>query len=217
MRANVKVKICGITREKDLNLTINAGADAIGFIVGVPLSPRNISIDKAQRLASQIPVFTKSVLVMVPNSLEEIVNAHQIVDTDAIQIHGDIMFDTETIREDIPGIDLIRAVNLKSKALLNINEIATNYDAILLDSYVPGRYGGTGMTQNWSFSSKIRRTIKTQKMILAGGLNPSNIQAAIKKVKPYAVDVSTGVESSPGVKDSEKIMSFIKNAKDVQF
>jgi phosphoribosylanthranilate isomerase len=214
---NVKVKICGITRKKDLNFTVDAGADAIGFIVGVPSSPRNISVDKALNLVSQIPVFTKSVLVMVPNSLEEIINTHQIVDTDAIQIHGDIMFDTETIRKEIPSIDLIRAVNLKSKALPNLNELARYYDAILLDSYVPGRYGGTGMTQNWSFSSNIRKTIKPRKMILAGGLNPSNIQEAIKKVKPYAVDVSTGVESNPGVKDPEKVTAFIKNAKDVQF
>lgn len=217
MRAKVKVKICGITREKDLNHTINAGADAIGFIVGVPSSPRNISIDKAQRFASQIPVFTKSVIVMVPSSLEEIIDVFKMVETDAIQIHGDILLDMETIRANLPRVDLIRAINVKSEVLLGLSESAMKYDAILLDTYIPGRYGGTGVTQNWSFCRKIRKTIEPQKMILAGGLNPSNVQEAIKIVEPYAVDVSTGVESSPGIKDPEKMTSFIKNARDVQF
>jgi phosphoribosylanthranilate isomerase len=207
----VRVKICGITRRKDLHDAVNAGADAVGFVIGVPSSPRSIPIEKAQELVRQVPIFSKSVLVMVPKSLQEIVEAYKTVNPDVIQIHGNLI-NTELIGSMKTGLTLIRALNLEPK---EVNEsISTHgFDSVLLDTYIPGKYGGTGVTQNWEFCGKIRRSIHPKKLILAGGLNVSNVQKAIKAVEPYAVDVSTGVESSPGIKDSRKIELFIKQVR----
>ena len=214
MKAAVKVKICGITRRKYLNDAVDAGADAVGFVVGVPSSPRNIPIEEAQELVSQVPIFTKSVLVMVPKSLQEIVEAYETVNPDAIQIHGNLI-NADFIRLKEIGANLIRVLNMEPKGLIE-PESTLGFDVILLDTYIPGKYGGTGVIQNWEFCGKIRRSIHPKKLILAGGLNPSNVQKAIQTVEPYAVDVSTGVESSPGVKDPGKIEFFIKQVREME-
>lgn len=211
MNTAVKVKICGITRRKDLYTTIDAGADAVGFVVGVPSSPRNIPIEEAQELVSQVPIFSKSVLVMVPKSLQEIVEAYETVNPDAIQLHGNLI-NADLIGSKEIGVNLIRAVNLEPKGVIEAETIQV-FDTILLDTHIPGKYGGTGVTQNWEYCGKIKKSIHPKKLILAGGLNPSNVQKAIQAVKPYAVDVSTGVESSPGVKNPRKIKLFIKKVR----
>jgi phosphoribosylanthranilate isomerase len=214
LKPTVKVKICGITRIKDLYDTVDAGADAIGFIVGVPSSPRNIHLKEAKELVSHIPIFTKSVLVMVPKSLQEIIEANETVNPDAIQIHGNSINMDEIGSKEI-GAKLIRALNLEQKGFMDPTS-TKGFDAILLDTYVPDKYGGTGQTQNWEYCGKIRRSIYPKKLILAGGLSPTNVQKAIQTVKPYAVDVSTGVESSPGIKDPRKMEFFIKQVKEIE-
>jgi phosphoribosylanthranilate isomerase len=214
MKESTKIKICGITRRKDLYNAIDAGANAIGLVVGVPSSPRNISLGKAQELVSQISNFTKSVLVMVPKNIQEIKEAYDIVKPDAIQIHNNLI-NADMIRTKKIETNLIRAINLKPKGSIE-SSLIQGFDAILLDTYIPGKYGGTGITQNWEFCSGIRRSIHPKKVILAGGLTPSNIQKAIKTVEPYGVDVSTGVESSPGIKDPRKIKSFINQVRELE-
>jgi phosphoribosylanthranilate isomerase len=214
MKATAKVKICGITRRKDLFNAVDAGADAVGFVVGVPSSPRNIPIEEAQELASQVPIFMKSVLVMVPKNIQEIEEAYEIVSPDAIQIHGNLI-NEDFIESKKIGTNLIRALNLESKGFIE-SKLTQGFKAILLDTFIKGKYGGTGVTQNWEFCGEIRRTIHPKKVILAGGLNSSNVQKAIKTVKPYAVDVSTGVESSPGLKDLRKIEFFIKKVREIE-
>jgi len=216
LRNVVKAKICGIAREEDLATALEAGADAVGFVVGVPTSPRNISLKKAEELVGKVPPFTKSVLVMVPDSLKELAEAHEMVGPDALQIHGDNLPDADSIRAEIRGASLIRAINPEPGEALEAAEATAGFDAILLDTFVPGMHGGTGVTQDWSMSRKIRQAIHPRKLILAGGLKPSNVQEAILAVKPYAVDVSTGVESSPGIKDPEKIISFIDRVREVE-
>jgi phosphoribosylanthranilate isomerase len=214
LRAAVKVKICGITRRKDLNHTVDAGADAVGFVVGVPSSPRNISIEEARELARHVPIFSMSVLVMVPKSLNELVEAYEAVNPDAIQVHGNLI-NEETFGSIEIGCNIIKGLNLEPNHFIDPG--STQYfDALLLDTYVPGKYGGTGVAQNWEFCSKLRRTIHPKKLILAGGLKVSNVQKAIQIVEPYAVDVSTGVESSPGVKDPRKIELFIKQVREMK-
>jgi phosphoribosylanthranilate isomerase len=214
MKASTKIKICGITRRKDLYNAIDAGANAIGLVVGVPSSPRNIPLGKAQELVSQISNITKSVLVMVPKNIQEIKEAYDIVNPDAIQIHNNLI-NADMIRTKKIEANLIRAINLKPKGSIE-STLIQGFDEILLDTYIPGKYGGTGITQNWELCSEIRRSIHPKKVILAGGLNPSNIQKAIKTVEPYGVDVSTGVESSPGIKDPRKIKSFINQVREIE-
>jgi phosphoribosylanthranilate isomerase len=208
-----KVKICGITRDKDLVAALDAGADALGFIVGVPSSPRNLPLERAAELVRLVPVFTKAVLVMVPGCISEIAEAWEAVRPDALQVHGHGLPSVEEIREVAKGATLIRGIRLERGEALN-NIEASAFDAILLDTFVPGKHGGTGMIHDWEASRRICRDMQPRRLILAGGLRPSNVQEAIRVVRPYAVDVSTGVESSPGVKSAEKMRDFIERVRE---
>ena len=213
---SVRTKICGITRIEDLEAAVTAGADAVGFIVGVPSSTRNLSLERAARLVGQIPVFTSSVLVMVPSDLDDLTEAYEMIRPDSLQVHGDGVPGVVEIREAIPEATLIKGIRSEPEEASRAAEEASGFDAVLLDTFSPGRHGGTGMTHDWRISEKIRRNLGPRRLILAGGLNPSNVQEAIRTVRPYAVDVSTGVESSPGVKDHGKIASFIENVREVK-
>ncbi|MEM2911907.1 MAG: phosphoribosylanthranilate isomerase [Candidatus Bathyarchaeia archaeon] len=211
---HVKVKVCGITSEEDLNMVCSMGADAVGFVVGVPSSPRNLTVEKAEKLIKLVPLFVKSVLVVVPHDESEVLNYYKRLKPDIIQIHGEKPFDAGFLKKKLFGTPLVRAVNMKSEELLNSAlQESKFFDAVLADSSSSDKYGGTGLIHDWSVSKRVREAIHPKPLILAGGLNPENVQEAIKAVKPYAVDVSTGVESKPGVKDFEKVAAFIRNAK----
>jgi phosphoribosylanthranilate isomerase len=212
----VKVKVCGITREENLTAAINAGADAVGFVVGVPSSPRNLSLERAAELVGQVPIFTKTVLVIVPDSVEEIVEAYEAVRPDALQIHGERTPDADLLMEKIPGVSLIKGVSPEPENMSKVAKEAGAYCTLLLDTFVPGMLGGTGITQDWKASARFKEAIRPRRLILTGGLNPTNVGQAIMVVKPYAVDVSSGVELRPGLKDPGKIASFIENAKKVK-
>ena len=205
-----RVKICGITRVEDLVATVDAGADAVGFVVGVSSSPRNLSLERAEELVGLVPVFASSVLVMVPDGLDDLAEAYEMIRPDTLQVHGDGLHGVEEIREAVPGAALIKGIRSEPGDAMRALEDAVGFDAVLLDTFFPGKHGGTGMTHDWQVSGMIGKRMSPRRLILAGGLNPSNVQEAIQTVRPYAVDVSTGVESSPGIKDSEKIRRFIK-------
>jgi phosphoribosylanthranilate isomerase len=209
----VKIKICGITREKDLMAARTYGADAIGLVVGVPTSPRNISIVKAQALCGHIPSYMTSVLVTVPKSVSELQHLYQQIQPDAIQIHGDHLTDISQIRQQTSSSTIIKAINVTQETAAHIRLQTQGYDAVLLDSHQAGHYGGTGHTHDWTMSLHLKSLIHPTCVILAGGLTPQNVQTAIRVVEPYAVDVSTGVESRPGIKDPEKIRIFITKVK----
>jgi phosphoribosylanthranilate isomerase len=212
----VKVKICGITSNEDLVTAVEAGADAVGFVVNVPSSPRNLALGEAERLMKNTPVFVKNVVVTVPKRLSELIETYERLRPDILQIHGHNLSDS-VIREKLANTRLIRAIQVKSDYAVDEAIKATNtFDAILVDSFVPGRLGGTGKVHNWELSKRVRQKIHPKPLILAGGLNPENVQGAIRVVKPYAVDVSSGIESQPGIKDSKKVFEFIKNAKEVE-
>ena len=212
----VRVKICGITRKEDLDAATAAGADAVGFVVGTTASPRNISLEKAEKLIRQVPPFAKSVLVTVPKSIDEL-RIYEKLNPDVIQIHGGNLPFAAVIRKNIPNIPLIRAVNANlTCALDTASEASKMFDAVLLDSFAKGRYGGTGVVHDWELSKLVRQVIHPKPLILAGGLNPENVTDAVRVVQPYAVDVSSGVELQPGIKDNQKMVDFIKNAKDVR-
>jgi phosphoribosylanthranilate isomerase len=212
----VRVKICGITRKEDLDAATAAGADAVGFVVGVASSPRNIALEKAEKLIRQVPPFVKSVLVTVPRGIDEF-ETYEKLNPDAIQIHGENLHAAASVRLKIPNTLLIGAVNARlANAFDVVSTAAKLFDAVLLDSFVEGRYGGTGIVHDWELSKRVKHVIHPKPLILAGGLNPDNVAEAVRTVQPYAVDVSSGVEQQPGIKDQQKIMDFIKNVKDVR-
>jgi phosphoribosylanthranilate isomerase len=210
----VRVKICGITRREDLDAVAAAGADAVGFVVGVAASQRNISPTDAEKLIRQVPPFVKTVLVTVPSSLEDLVEACEALNPDAVQIHGENLQNVGVVREKLPNKLLIGAVKATAKdAIDNAAEVAKTFDAVLLDSFVQGKHGGTGVIHDWNVSQHIKQLIHPKPLILAGGLNPENVAEAVRTVEPYAVDVSSGVERKPGIKDYQKMVEFVKNAK----
>ena len=209
----VKVKICGITRKEDLDAAVEAGADAVGFVVGVSSSSRNLSLTEAARLIRQVPPFVASVLVTVPRSIGDFA-VYEKLNPDIIQVHGEDLDTAESVRLKLPNTQLIWAVNAQLVSHLDAVSRATNlFDAILIDSFADGRYGGTGVVHNWELSRRIKQAIQPKPLILAGGLNPENVAEAVCTVEPYAVDVSSGVERQPGIKSHKKIVEFIKNAK----
>ena len=210
----VRVKICGITRKEDLEVAAAAGADAVGFVVEVASSPRNLSLIDAEKLIRQVPPFVKSVLVTVPSTLEELVKACKALTPDSVQVHGENLRDVGATRGKLPNTFLIGAVKANySGAVEEAVKVAKVFDAVILDSFVQGKHGGTGVIHDWNVSQHIKQVIHPKPLILAGGLNPENVAEAVHIVEPYAVDVSSGVERQPGVKDKLKMIEFVKNAK----
>ncbi len=213
----VRVKICGITREEDLALAVAAGADAVGFLINVPSSPRNLTMERCERLLKQVPVFVDSVLVTVPEGVESLVKIYDRLKPTAIQIHGEKLCDASSIRQKMVGARLIKTTYVRAAMVTSqVREDSKAFDAILLDSFARGKHGGTGRVHDWKLSRQIKQIIEPTPVILAGGLKPENVKDAILAVQPYAVDVATGVESRKAVKDPKKVQEFIENAKEVR-
>lgn len=212
----VRVKICGITSIKDLQVAVEAGVDALGFVVDTPQSPRNISLERAEELIKAAPIFIERVIVTVLKDPARLERIYKKLNPDIIQIHGSTsMF--RKVRERLPDARIIGAVHLRSDFTVNeAVDVAAVSDAILTDAYVPGMYGGTGVPNDWKTCKCIREAVHPKPLILAGGLKPENVKDAISIVKPYAVDVSSGVELQPGVKDPWKIFAFVKNVREVK-
>ena len=201
----VRVKICGITNQKDAFAALDAGADALGFVF-YNGSPRNIAREDAARIIEQLPPFIQTVGLFVNESIETINNIADLCGLDVIQLHGD---ETPQFCNSI-NRRVIKALRIKDISSLEPLE-SFNVAGMLLDAWSPSEQGGTGRTFNWDIAE-----IASQKkqIILAGGLSPDNVTEAIRKVRPYAVDVSSGVESSPGVKNHMLLRDFIRKAKE---
>jgi phosphoribosylanthranilate isomerase len=200
----VKVKVCGITNEDDALQAVDAGADALGFVF-YDLSPRCISYETAERIIRKLPPFVVTVGVFVNNPIRSINLAVERCGIQVVQLHGDETPDfCSGIRHQI-----VKAFRVRD--IMSIENIR-NYpvSGFLLDAYVPGSYGGTGLTFNWE-TAKLAKQYGP--IILAGGLNVNNVREAVETVAPYAIDVSSGVEASPGKKDHAKVEEFIKRAK----
>lgn len=212
----VKVKICGITRDDDLQAAVDLGADALGFVVGVPASPRNLAPQQAARLIDHVPLFVASVVVLVPQSVDDVVHTCESLRPTAVQLHGSVLIDSAQLRRALPTLSVIRAITAPSARLPDgAADAANGVDAVLLDSFAQGLPGGTGVVHDWTVSKRVKQIIHPTPLILAGGLTPDNVREAIHVVHPYAVDVSTGVESRPGRKDPAKVSAFIRRVKEV--
>jgi phosphoribosylanthranilate isomerase len=199
----VKIKICGITELDDALHAIACGADALGFVF-YERSPRAITRKRAQTIIAALPPFVTVVGLFVnedPRTVREIADECGL---DVIQYHGDES--PETLR--MAPRRAIRALRVRENDTLDeINRYPAS--GLLLDAWVTGAFGGTGVLCNWEIAAEIA---KKRPVILAGGLTPENVAAAIQTVRPYGVDVSSGVEEAPGRKDHKKVAAFIKAA-----
>lgn len=198
----VRVKICGITRPEDALNAVHNGADAIGLVF-YPPSPRNVSISLAAQIASTVPAFVSVVGLFVNADATFVNDVLAQVKLDLLQFHGDET-PAECARFERPFIKAIRV-----KTDTNLVQCAQDFSAakgLLLDTYTAGVAGGTGHVFDWSL---IPADLSLP-LILAGGLTVSNVAQAIQQVQPYAVDVSGGLESAKGIKDSAKIAAFMQ-------
>lgn len=200
----VKVKICGITNLDDALQAVDAGADALGFVF-YDLSPRCITFEAAERIIGKLPPYVVTSGVFVNNPASFIDSAVERCGINVVQLHGD---ETPTFCAGIRHT-VVKAFRIRNVASI---ESIRNYSVAgyLLDAYVPGSYGGTGLTFNWE-TAKVAKQFGP--VILAGGLRPDNARLAVETVEPYALDVSSGVEAAPGKKDHAKVSEFIRLAK----
>ena len=198
----VRVKICGITRLEDALSVVDHGADAIGLVF-YPPSPRNVTIDQAAEIANHIPAFVSVVGLFVNAEPAFIRSVMATVKLDLLQFHGD-----ETPEECASyGLPFIKAIRVKTDT--NLVQCAKDFyasKALLLDTFTDGVAGGTGHAFDWSLIP----SVLSKPVILAGGLNQKNVAQAIEQVRPYAVDISGGVEISKGIKDAAKIAAFMQ-------
>ena len=197
-----RVKICGITRREDAREAVRLGADAIGLVF-YPPSPRALSVARAREIVEGLPPFVTVVGLFVDEPREGIARVLHQVRIDLLQFHG--REPPEACREF--GRPYIKAVRMRDG--VDLHQIYRQYSeasALLLDTYRPGQPGGTGAVFDWS---AIPRELAGQ-VILAGGLDPDNVESAVRSVRPYAVDVSGGVERSKGIKDGAKMAAFLR-------
>lgn len=210
----MQVKICGLMRSQDVKAALENGADALGFVVGSPSSPRNLALSQARRLMEKVPVFTTKVAVTSASDSESVLRICSKLKPDAVQLHQHQRELVHSVRKKRPDMRVILATAIRDHSSISRAKRTSRYsDAVLADSAGTGPMGGTGRTHDWRLTAALRNRIYPHPLILAGGLTPGNVRLAIRKVRPFAVDVSTGVEKRVGVKDHEKIRSFIDEAK----
>lgn len=198
------VKICGITREEDAEAAAAGGASFVGFVLW-PGSPRHVPLERVRTIVEALPAYVRPVGVFVNPTSDEI-NAAADAGVRTAQIHGESLAWQRGIAR---GVEVIRAVHLADGRAGAIEPDIPDR-RILLDADDPVRHGGTGRTIEWS---RARLVAQTREVILAGGLTPANVRQAIAAVRPFAVDVSSGVEMRPGIKDAELIRRFIAAAR----
>lgn len=212
----MKVKICGVTSKEDATWALNYGADYLG-VNFFKESPRHISVSTAEKWVPTLPSFANVIGVFVNSSADDILHAVSKLNLKGVQLHGDESPDMVAhLKNEFQGMGrtvvIIKSLRVQSEENLSVlDAYKDSADFYLLDSYVEGEAGGTGTRFNWDLAVKAQE--KGKPLFLAGGLTPENVKEAGKKVKPYAVDVASGVEKSPRKKDPEKIKLFIQNAR----
>ena len=198
----VKVKICGITNLDDALYAASSGADALGFVF-YGGSSRYVEPDRARRIIAELPPFLTCVGLFVNELPARIVKTVEHCGLNAIQLHGD-----ESPEQcNFPPYRVVKALRLSGQDRIDDYPVS----ALLLDACVSGQFGGTGQLGDWELAARIA---ETRPLILAGGLTPDNVAAAVRFVRPYAVDVSSGVETEPGRKNQHKVKEFIHMAKE---
>ena len=197
-----RVKVCGVTRVEDALLAAELGASAIGFVFW-PRSPRFIDPGRAASIARELPPLITTVGVFVDQPIEEVRRIAQRVPLMAVQLHGNEPI--EYARQLLQPV--IRAVAVDDQFTMSSVDVIPAEITVLLDAHDPVRRGGTGRTIDWTAASQ---AAARRPVFLSGGLNPANIAEAIARVHPYGVDLSSGVESSPGVKDAARLRALFE-------
>jgi phosphoribosylanthranilate isomerase len=204
----VRVKICGITNSDDAAAAVDAGADALGFVFHRK-SPRYVEPQVVKSIVASLPPFILPVGVFVNEESKIVRDLMDSCGLALAQLHGN---ESAGYCETL-GRPVIKAIGLKDRAsLLALAEYKgrAQVRGFLLDAFAPDAYGGTGHTTDWTIAAEVAKSVT---VILAGGLTPENVATAVRTVKPYAVDVSSGVEAGPGKKDHEKMRAFVQAAK----
>jgi len=198
------VKICGITLAEDAHAAVNAGADAIGFVFW-PGSPRFIDPYRARAIAATLPPFVTTVGVFVNQPIDYVIGVASLVRLGAVQLHGD-----ETIEYAAAlSRPIVKAMSLGDERV-SAWPIETT---VLLDVHDPVRRGGTGRTIDWTAAAAVA---ERRRILLAGGLTPDNVAEAVARVRPFGIDVSSGVERAPGIKDHERLRALFEALHDIR-
>ena len=200
----VKVKICGMTNLKDVKVAVDGGVDAVGFIF-YKKSPRSVTMQAVRKIVLELPPFVDSVGVFVNETAEQINKIADRCNLDRVQLHGN---ESPTFCKKIRR-RVIKAIRVKDiQSLKKLSDYPVS--SFLLDTFSEDQYGGTGKVFDWNLAYPAK---KYGPIILAGGLTPNNVRQAIQRIQPYGVDVCSGVESQPGIKDHKKMQIFLKNVK----
>jgi phosphoribosylanthranilate isomerase len=195
-----RVKICGITSAEDAAFAVEAGADALGFVF-VPGTPRYVHPDRAASIIAALPPLVAAVGVFVDQPLDEVLAVATISRLEAVQLHGE---ESAAYCRRLP-VRIIKALRVRGAESLAALE-GYPAQAFLLDTFVEGQPGGTGVPFPWALAREAKRH---GRIILSGGLRPETVAEAVRTVRPFGVDVSSGVERRPGLKDLEKVREFI--------
>jgi len=194
------VKICGITRHEDATAAVSEGANALGFVFW-PGSPRFIEPSRAREIVETLPPFVAAVGVFVNQPAGHVIRVAGLARLSVVQLHGD---EDEAMAAGIP-LPVIKAVSARGGIVADRQW--PERVMLLVDADDPIRRGGTGMTVDWSVAAALART---RRVLLAGGLGPDNVAEAIERVRPFGVDVSSGIEASPGVKDRTRLTALFE-------
>ena len=200
----VKVKVCGMTSLKDALNAVEGGADAVGFIF-YKKSLRSVTMKTVREIVLELPPFVDTVGVFVDETAEQINKIADYCNLDIIQLHGD---ESPTFCKKIRR-KVIKAFRIKD--MQSVKKLSSfQVSGFLLDTFSENLHGGTGKVFDWNLALPAK---KFGPVIMAGGLTPNNVQQAVRQIRPYGVDVCSGVESEPGIKDHKKVRAFLNNAK----
>jgi len=211
----MRVKICGISTLEEAQSVIAAGADALGFHVELEHAKRPIGVATAAAIIQQLPPYVSSVIVTTETDPKKLIRLLKATHANTLQLQGEVSADTiAAVKAVFSNVKVYPVVHVFGSDAIEHAKKFGDADAIIVDSAdrETGARGGTGKTHDWNISKKIIATSKIP-VILAGGLNPENVEEAIYKVQPYAVDVESGVTNPDGTKDLTKVKQFIERAK----
>lgn len=205
-----RVKVCGLTRVSDALCADKAGVDAIGLVFAT--SPRRVSVEAAAAIDQALSPWVSRVGVFVDPRLDELDHVLQSVRLDVLQLHGTESPEYVRVIKERYRRRIVKGVAVRdASSLQRLSEY--DVEAFLLDTFVPGQPGGTGKRFDWSLAVPLA---KEYRIVLAGGLTPENVIDAIQLVRPYGVDVASGVESEPGIKDTKRVEAFIQSVRSLE-
>jgi phosphoribosylanthranilate isomerase len=198
------IKVCGMTRLEDATHALASGASALGFVMW-PRSPRYVTPEQVRAIVDRLPAGARTIGVFVDERVDEVRRAAEIAGLSAVQLN-DASSAAEAHRIEVPVFKVVTLVDAEQVISTWPDEVT-----LLLDAHDPVRRGGTGTTVDWDAAVSIARR---RRLVLAGGLTPANVEEAIARVQPFGVDVCSGVEASPGIKDPAKVKEFVQRAHD---